>query len=153
MKFLVDEMLQRLGNWLRAAGYDTVIARDGRPDYQLLKQAIAEDRLLITRDRELSRHRRAPGTVILLDCENLEDCIRELGEQLHIDWLHRPFERCLVCNTPLQAAPEEARQQIPPRAREQAETAFYCPLCRKVYWKGGHVERMRKRLEDWDAGK
>ncbi len=151
MKFLVDEMLQRLGNWLRAAGYDTVIARDGRADYELLKQAIAEDRLLITRDRELTRHRRAPGTVILLDCENLDDCIRELGEKLHIDWLHRPFARCLVCNTPLEPASEEARRLIPPRAREQADQAFYCPVCHKVYWEGGHVERMRKRLEGWQG--
>ena len=149
MKFLVDEMLQRLGSWLRAAGYDTVIARDGRDDYALLRQAIDEDRLLITRDRELARHRRAPGRVILLECENLDDCIRELGARLDIDWLHRPFRRCLVCNTELIPADEQARARIPERARQQANAALYCPTCRKVYWEGSHVDRMRRRLEEW----
>ena len=101
MKFLVDENLQRLGSWLRAAGYDTLIESDGRPDYELLKQALAEQRLLITRDRNLTEHRRAPGTVILLECENLEDCVAALCRQLPINWLHQPFIRCLVCNTRL----------------------------------------------------
>jgi len=144
-------MLQRLGSWLRAAGYDTVIARDGRDDYALLRQAIAEDRLLITRDRELARHRRAPGRVILLECENLDDCIRELGERLDIDWLHRPFQRCLVCNTELVPADEAARARIPAGARAHADEAWYCPVCRKVYWEGSHVDRMRRRLEAWQG--
>ncbi len=151
MKFLVDEMLQRLGSWLRAAGYDTVIARDGRDDYALLRQAIDEDRLLLTRDRELARHRRAPGRVLLLECDGLDDCIRELSEKLDIDWLHRPFHRCLVCNTELVPADEAARARIPERARERSEDAWYCPVCRKVYWEGSHVDRMRKRLEAWQG--
>ena len=96
MKFLVDENLQRLGSWLRAAGYDTLIESDGRPDYELLKQALAEERLLITRDRKMTEYRRAPGTVILLECENLEDCIAVLSRQLPVNWLHEPlrFYRC-----------------------------------------------------------
>ena len=151
MKFLVDEMLQRLGSWLRAAGYDTVIARDGRDDYALLRQAIDEDRLLVTRDRELARHRRAPGRVILLESDKLDDGIRELGEKLDIDWLHRPFQRCLVCNTELVPAGAEARARIPERARQQADAALYCPKCRKVYWEGSHVDRMRRRLEEWQG--
>ena len=55
-------MLQRLGRWLRAAGYDTLIARNAESDYELLRQALDEGRLLITRDRELAKHRRAAGT-------------------------------------------------------------------------------------------
>lgn len=46
--FLVDEMLQRLGPWLRAAGYDTRIATHAEADYYLLRQAIDEGRLLLT---------------------------------------------------------------------------------------------------------
>jgi len=151
VKFLVDEMLQRLGSWLRAAGYDTVIARDGRDDYALLRQAIAEDRLLVTRDRELARHRRAPGRVILLECENLDDCIRELGARIEIDWLHHPFQRCLICNTELVPADDAARARIPERARARLDEARYCPTCRKVYWEGSHVNRMRQRLETWQG--
>ena len=149
MKFLVDENLQRLGSWLRAAGYDTLIETDGRPDYELLKQALAEERLLITRDRRLTEHRRAPGTVILLECENLEDCIMALSRQLPIDWLYDPFVRCLVCNTNLIQAKPEHLLELPLRLRDSLEAAYYCPTCKKVYWDGSHVSRMRSRLQDW----
>ena len=149
MKFLVDENLQRLGSWLRAAGYDTLIESDGRPDYALLKQALADERLLITRDRKLTEHRRAPGTVILLDCENLEDCIAALCRQLPINWLHEPFARCLVCNTRLIDAKAEQLQVLPARLKNSIEHAYYCPGCKKVYWDGSHVRRMRARLHDW----
>lgn len=43
-KFRCDEMLQCLGSWLCAAGYDTLIAKDAEADYQLLRQAIDEGR-------------------------------------------------------------------------------------------------------------
>lgn len=149
MKFLVDENLQRLGSWLRAAGYDTLIESDGRPDYELLKQALAEKRLLITRDRRLTEHRRAPGTVILLDCENLEDCIAALCRQLPINWLYEPFVRCLVCNTRLVYARSGQLQDLPTRLRNSIERAYYCPSCKKVYWDGSHVRRMRTQLTEW----
>ncbi|MGD8577610.1 MAG: DUF5615 family PIN-like protein, partial [Thiohalophilus sp.] len=86
MKFLCDEMLQRLGNWLRAAGYDTLIETDGRQDYELLQEAIATRRKLITRDRKLLEHRRAPGHVIYLEGNNLEECAASLSAKLPIDW-------------------------------------------------------------------
>ena len=149
MKFLVDENLQRLGSWLRAAGYDTLIESDGRPDYELIKQALAEERLLITRDRKMTEYRRAPGTVILLECENLEDCIAVLSRQLPINWLHEPFVRCLVCNTRLVHASKEHLQVLPIRLRNSIDQAYYCPGCKKVYWDGSHVRRMRARLIDW----
>ena len=142
-------MLQRLGSWLRAAGYDTVIEIDSRDDYELLKQAIAEDRLLITRDRKLMEYRRAKGHVILLECDSIDECIADLSRQLDIDWLYHPFYRCLVCNTPLQDATEEQLTDVPDDVKQSLDVAFYCPSCKKVYWEGGHVHRMRDRLTQW----
>ncbi|MCW9024653.1 MAG: Mut7-C RNAse domain-containing protein [Gammaproteobacteria bacterium] len=151
MKFLCDEMLQRLGSWLRAAGYDTLIAQGGRSDYELLKQALAEDRLLITRDRKLLEHRRAPGTVILLDCNELDDCARELSQKLSINWLHQPFVRCMVCNSSLRPATENEAATLPEKIKSQIDSPLYCPSCQKVYWDGGHVDRMRIRLGKWQS--
>lgn len=149
MKLLCDEMLQRLGNWLRAAGYDTEIETDSRDDYALLKQAIAEQRKLITRDSKLLEYRRAPGHVVYLDCNRLEECVASLTRQLAIDWQYRPFSRCLVCNTELVSADPEQRQRIPDDARERTAQPLYCPKCNKVYWEGSHIRRMRKKLQHW----
>lgn len=148
MKFLCDEMLQRLGSWLRAAGYDTLIESDGRDDYQLLQQAIAGRRKLITRDRKLLEYRRAPGRVILLEGNNLEECAASLCRQLPIDWQYRPFTRCLVCNTPLRPA-QASQQAMSPADVRRRDGTLYCPVCNKVYWDGSHVRRMRHRLKQW----
>jgi len=148
-KFLVDEMLQRLGRWLRAAGYDTVIAINASPDYYLLRQAINENRLLLTRDRKLMEHRRAPGNVILLTCNSLEECVQALTQQLHIDWQHKPFSRCLVCNTPLLDATPDQIRHAPASVHERDLPALYCPRCNQVFWEGSHVKRMRHQLVSW----
>lgn len=148
-KFLVDEMLQRLGRWLRVAGYDTVIALDAKPDYYLLRQAIDEGRLFITRDRKLLEHRRAAGNVILLECNSLEDCVRELNQHIQIDWQHDPFSRCLLCNTPLIDATPQQVQGVPASVQERELHALYCPQCNQVFWEGSHVHRMRDQLANW----
>lgn len=148
-KFLVDEMLQRLGRWMRAAGYDTRIAVDATPDYYLLRQAIDEGRLLLTCDRKILEHRRAAGHVILLECNSLEDCIQELTYHLHINWQYKPFTRCLVCNSPLLDATPEQRKDAPVSVQDRELPALYCPTCQQVFWDGSHAKRMRHQLATW----
>lgn len=148
-KFLVDEMLQRLGRWLRAAGYDTCIAVDASPDYYLLRQAIDENRILLTCDQKILEHRRAPDHTILLQNNSLEDNIATLTRQLQIDWQFRPFSRCLVCNTPLSDATAEQQQAAPDSVAERKLPARYCPTCQQVFWAGSHVKRMQQQLVDW----
>jgi len=142
-------MLQRLGRWLRAAGYNTRIATQATADYYLLRQAIDEGRLLLTCDRKLLEHRRAAGHVILLSCGSLEQSIQDLTQQLQIDWLYKPFSRCLVCNTPLLTASPSQIQNAPASVRERALPAQYCPHCQRVFWEGSHVKRMRHQLDSW----
>jgi len=144
-------MLQRLGSWLRAAGYDTFIEQQGHSDYELLQQALKENRLLITRDKKLLEHRRAPGAVVLLKSDGLDDCAQELSRQLSINWSFRPFSRCLVCNTLLRPANREQRATLPEKIQSQVDAPVYCSSCNKLYWDGGHVERMRERLEKWQT--
>jgi uncharacterized protein with PIN domain len=152
MRLLCDEMLRRLGRWLRAAGYDTLIAPDGTPDRELLAQARREHRLLLTRDLKLREHRHADDTVVVLDCNATEDCAREAAARLGIDWLHAPFTRCLQCNTPVVPATAEERLRVPADSRGHHEPVLYCPECDQVFWPGSHVRRMRRVLERWAEG-
>jgi len=133
-RFLVDVSLQRLGRWLRAAGYNTEFAQESDSEYYRLRQAINEGRLLITRDPKLTELRRAAGTVILLECDNLEDCAEELCAHISIDWEHNPFTRCTACNTELAASNEQNQ---------------YCPGCKQILWDGTHLTRMRNHLDNW----
>lgn len=147
MRFLCDEMLKRLGHWLRAAGYDVLTLPDGTDDRELIDRALREHRLLLTRDRKMGRHSDAPPLVHYLDCCDLEDCVATLNARVPIDWHYRPFTRCMRCNTPLVEADAQRRKAIPPGARRTATIALFCPTCEKVYWDGSHVTRMRRRLD------
>ena len=138
-KFLCDEMLQRLGRWLRIAGYDTLIAQAGEADTPLYQQAIKEKRWLITCDHDFMQRRHATNFVVLLDHQGTHACCHQLSTQLPIDWHYKPFSRCSVCNHLLDQSPHAA-------PNDQNE-AWYCPECRKVYWEGSHVANMRKTLE------
>jgi uncharacterized protein with PIN domain len=63
-------MLKGIGRWLRAAGYDTAIARAGALDENLLAQARSEERVLLTCDCALARCSQ-PGGAVLLSTETL----------------------------------------------------------------------------------
>lgn len=146
MKFLCDEMLRGLGRWLRAAGYDTAIAGNGTADRDLLHQAVAEGRLLISRDRRLLDHRAIADRVVLLGAEGIEGWARELSARLPIDWLYQPFSRCLLCNGPLVPIDDAGRATLPPTAAKMPGPFRCCRHCEKIYWEGSHVRRMRAHL-------
>jgi uncharacterized protein len=143
VKLICDEMLKGLARWLRTAGYDVVMEPDGTADRLLVERALAEGRLLLTRDRTLLEIRHASKVVLLLEANDMESCAREITQKLGINWLLNPFSRCSLCNTPLLDI--ERPTDFPP----DIEQAFICPACDKYYWQGGHVKRMRHRLELW----
>ncbi len=149
MKLLCDEMLKGLCRWLRAAGYDAEQAENGENDRSLLARANAAGRVLLTRDRKLQEHRGAAGTLCLLTCNGLDACAQELMEKLAIDWQYRPFSRCLICNVPLEPAPPEATALVP--ADVSGQPLLRCPCCKRIYWEGSHVRRMRTKLREWAA--
>ena len=149
MKFLCDEMLQRFGRWLRTAGYDTKIVNDGRDDHEILKLARKEDRILLTCDRALTEYRDADKVVVLLETGSLDELAKQVSQKCQVNWQFQPFTRCTTCNTTLKEADDIQRKTIPDDVKQDFGVVYYCPSCNKVYWDGGHVQRMRTQLEKW----
>lgn len=149
MKFVCDEMLKRLGQWLRVAGYDVLILPDGTDDRVLLERAERDQRLLLSSDRRMAAHTRAAGRLVLLECKGLDDCAAALNKRLSIDWLHAPFSRCMQCNTPLVDADTDQIKRVPTEARRLASSVRYCPNCEQLFWDGSHVRQMHHRLRRW----
>jgi uncharacterized protein with PIN domain len=148
---MCDEMLARLGRWLRAAGYDTDIAGGGTADAVLLARCASEGRVLLTRDRHLADIAGARIVPVLpLSERSIEAQARELRQALGIDWQHAPFTRCLIDNTPLDHARPEAAAQVPPSSRAAGGPLRQCLNCGRLYWPGGHVRRMLARLAAWN---
>ena len=151
MRLCCDEMLARLGRWLRAAGYDTAIAEGGLPDAALIARCAAEARILATRDRHLAAAARGRVTVVRLAETDIAAQARALKAALRIDWQHAPFTRCLLDNAPLAPAPPEMAAQVPPLSRAGGGPLRVCPECGRLYWLGGHVRRMLARLAEWSV--
>ena len=119
----------------------------GTDDRILIERAQEEGRVLLTRDRKLLENKSSEDSVVLLQCNAVDECIDELSTRLPIDWLHRPFSRCLNCNTPLIEATPAQWRQVPEFSRQQATLLRYCPKCRQLFWDGSHVKRMYSRLK------
>jgi len=152
LRFLCDAMFGQLGHWLRAAGYDTLIAGQGTADGDLIGRAIADRRILLTRDRKIGEIRGAGTHAVVLRSERIEAVAADITSRLAIDWLARPFSRCLECNVVLERAPDLARGRLPAGVRAMMAEINHCRQCDRLYWPGGHVRRMTERLARWRAG-
>jgi len=148
-RFLCDVMLARLARYLRAAGLDTTLADPSASDADILREAIDQDRWLLTADRKITQHKAAKGHVIQLPFGSLDIQAAALSARFDIDWLSHAFTRCLLDNAPLQPATAEHALQVPEDARQPEEELLVCPACGRVYWRGSHYKRMRRKLESW----
>lgn len=149
MKLFCDEMLARLGRWLRAAGYDTLIVTPKMADSDILDEAIREDRILLTRDQHFISMPNASNRVIYLKGNTLQESVEELTPKLHIQWTYHPFSRCLICNTLLARALEPKLENIPPDILKLQTQVSYCKTCDKLFWLGSHTRRMLDQLSAW----
>ena len=122
-RFLCDEMLHGLGRWLRAAGYDTVIAKGGIPDRELARRCAGEDLILLTRDRHLAATAAGIVPVVLFKGKSIDEPARALRTALDIDWEHAPFSRCIVDNRRL------SRRRLIWRRRCRKDHAPPVPHC------------------------
>lgn len=108
MRFVCDEMLGGLGKWLRAAGYDTVIAAGGLPDRDIAARCAAESRVLLTKDRHLAAAAAAIARVVVVAEGGIDEIAMTLRAALDLDWRRAPFTRCIADIHLLDPAPARA---------------------------------------------
>lgn len=155
IQFATDGMLQSLATWLRLLGYDCLAGEElfGR---QLLEQAVAENRVFLTRNSHLSdslpHQLLAHCQIAIVASERLPDQLREVVTRYSLHTSEYVFTRCVECNVPLRRVDRaEALGQVPPDVAE-SETVFWkCPQCGKTFWRGSHVRDSIQRLERWLA--
>jgi uncharacterized protein len=145
-KFVLDIHLGKLAAYLRMAGFDTAY-RNGSADEELAAISSSEHRILLTRDIGLlKRGEVTHGYFVRETAPRLQ--LAEVVRRFDLGRLLRPFTRCMRCNGALQpVAKEEVAASLPPLVAELRETFQRCPGCGRVYWKGGHHQRMRTMME------
>jgi len=142
VRLLCDHMLGSLARWLRFMGYDTAYPK-AMSDTELIAKAREEDRILLTRDKELAA--RLPSA-IRIRSDELEEQVREVAAVLPLR-LVDPLSRCSLCNAVLEdVSSEEVRGIVPEGVQSRHKEFWHCPNCGRVYWQGSHWDRMVERL-------
>jgi hypothetical protein len=147
-KFVVDINVGRLAKWLRVMGYDTLFPEE-RGDNELVRIALREDRVLVTRDAEIARRRAArlgQMTVAFIQKDDLRSQLRQLVRELHLDPAGG-FSRCVLCNETLQpVSKQDVASRLPPYVLRTQREFSQCQECRRVYWPGTHWTNMMSEL-------
>ena len=152
LKFIVDQNVGKLARWLRTMGYDTLFF-NGSNDSLMMRQALTENRIILTRDTEIMR-RRVVTTgrvqVILISGDEPEQQMHQVIEALKLNCYFHPFTICLECNQPLQErTKDEVKERVPPYVFKTQNQYVECPLCHRIYWQGTHWAAMTRRLNQF----
>jgi uncharacterized protein with PIN domain len=153
MKFLADRTTGKLARKLRALGFD-VLYQGGGQLGEAAQVASSEGRWFLTRSRRLPE-KGLEVRVIVVEAEDPRKQVREVLTKLKLELKEEKFfSRCLMCNEILlPASKEEVEGKVPDFIYRTYESFHVCPRCRRVYWPGTHLQRMRKDLSSAVAGK
>ena len=153
VRFIVDHNVGKLVRWLRMMGYDSLLFT-GPDDGMMVKTALHEDRVIITRDSGIARRRLAMHgqiKVILVEGEDPSEQMRQVADALKLDFPHRPFTLCIECNSGLEPRTgEQVKGCVPPHVYKTHSSYMQCPSCRRIYWRGTHWQAMCDTLDRFE---
>ena len=145
-RFIADAHLGGLARLLRMSGFDTLYDNHFQDD-EVERISSAENRIVLTRDRELLKRRGITHGCYVHAVQPAEQ-LREIFTRLDLARSARPFTLCLHCNASLHSI-DKARGEavLPPTVRAHYEQFSFCDVCERVFWKGSHWHRMRSMLD------
>jgi uncharacterized protein len=143
-RFVLDVHLGTVARRLRLVGVDAAYSADADDD-ELIEQANADRRVLLTQDRGILRRRRLW----------LGAFVRGAGPDAQFaDVLDRfapplaPWTRCTACNGLLEPVPKaEVAPRLQPGTRRSYQMFSRCRDCGHIYWRGAHSGRLKAIVE------
>jgi uncharacterized protein len=150
-RFVLDVHLGTLARYLRLLGFDSLYRND-YDDHTIIALAVDEQRIILTRDRGLLKHRAVTHGYWLRETHPRRQ-LREVLRAFDLQGGISAFTRCLACNGELHPLPKsEVADRLPPRVREWQEEFVQCRECGKLYWPGTHYERLRQIVSEQRRG-
>jgi uncharacterized protein len=140
-RFVLDVHLGALARRLRLVGLDSAYRNDATDD-ELIAQANAQRRVLLTQDRGLLCRRSLWLGAYVRGArpdEQLRDVLQRFAPPL------APWTVCTACNGRLSAVPKaEVESALRPGTRRTYDSFARCPKCGRVYWRGAHSRRLER---------
>jgi uncharacterized protein with PIN domain len=152
--FLADAMLGSVARKLRIFGFDTLYIAHAHDD-EILKTGIEQGRVILTADKELFKRIVKAGArgVLVSGAGELEDLVHILSKNgissVDLDGIG---SRCSICNGLLEEKkPDQVKNVVPRKVAELHREFYQCTTCRKVYWEGGHLTRIKALVRSVDT--
>lgn len=146
-RFLLDGHLGTLARRLRLLGLDCRYAVDAADD-DLVRTALEERRILLSRDRMLLR-RKAVTHGYLVRSDRPAEQVREVIRRFQLGASIEPFTRCPACNGHLvTVAKADIEHRLPAGTRRSYDEFRSCPDCGRDYWRGAHHARLERMVAD-----
>jgi uncharacterized protein with PIN domain len=140
-RFVLDVHLGTLARRLRLLGVDTRYANDADDD-ELIAQANAQERVLLTQDRGLLRRKALQRGAYVRGArpdQQLRDVLERFAPPL------APWTRCTACNGLLRPVPKsDVEPELQPGTRRTYHEFARCPDCGHLYWRGAHNPRLQR---------
>ncbi|MFQ5735910.1 MAG: Mut7-C RNAse domain-containing protein [Thermodesulfobacteriota bacterium] len=145
-RFIADAMLGKLARWMRTLGADVEFFPEIE-DSALVDKAVAEGRVILTRDTLLVKRREARSRSFFVEGDHVGAQLRQVADRFGLP--RTPvLDRCLRCNRPLEReAKAVVAEKVPPYVLKTQEGFSACPSCGRVYWAGTHRRRMEQDVE------
>ena len=139
-RFLLDVHLGALARRLRLIGVDAAYDNEAA-DEDLVRQANAERRVLLTQDRGLLCRRQLWAGAYVRGArpdDQLGDVLDRFVPPL------APWSRCTACNGKLRPVAKPAVESLlEPGTRRTYQDFAQCQACGQVYWRGAHAARLQ----------
>ena len=145
-RFVLDVHLGKLARYLRMLGFDCDYSPD-RNDADLARICSGEERILLTRDRNLLK-RTMIDRGLCIHSTVSEEQAAEVIARLDLARSVKPFNRCMECNgLIIELDPADIPDDAPAGVKKWCSEYFRCTGCNRLYWKGSHADRMSERIE------
>ncbi len=150
-RFILDDHLGKLARRLRLLGFDCLYRIDFSDD-EIVRLALAEGRVILTRDRGILKQRRVDKGY-LVNSDYVEVQLQMTLERYRCFDLIEPLRRCAICNGLTEAVDKTAIQhRLLPKTARYYETFHRCRECRQLYWQGSHYARLKCWINGVIAG-
>jgi len=139
--YIADVDLKQLVKLIRMLGIDC--RYDGGMSLpEIIRIALSEQRILLTVKPVAATQKLI---VFRLSDKTPVKQLKQLNEAFKLDKHAAPFSRCLICNAILYETPLPS--EAPDSVLERKLPVRRCPECKRLYWQGTHIDKMKAQLE------
>lgn len=145
-RFMLDVHLGTLARYLRLLGFDSAWRND-LDDEAIIRRALAEHRIILTRDLGVLKDGRVTHGYWLRGTDPMAQ-VAEVVRALDLGRRLAPYSRCMECNGVVQAiSRRDAARQVPLQVFLAYRDFRLCRDCGGVYWAGSHQARLDEVIE------